>query len=331
MDLGRLTTTLALGLSLLGTPTSQAQSQTDNEPRRIEVCQTQFDINDAVEEDLLQSMRRSQYFFQRHDFDLQPVKDGDCIDIEIQSAYNTIDTIIPDKTGYDAHDFVPDHDTTMQAMAEHYSESINDAYDAAMDSLETLPAAEAVAPMSALTMVRESRPSAYGSQDSVFISPYQVWSESVRKSQESPDVTDARRENFVVTEMSRVFSHELLHTYGLPHPWDWKEQEPHTEAPFTNVMAYGFPRLTRYEGEEADSAFAYTMSPVQTSILDQALTKHADYHALQDTTNLEQDYDAFTEYWKTNYPDVNKADYIDSPYNTIRDQFEAGVERLQDN
>lgn len=330
MGLGRLVSTLALGAALLGAPTpGQAQSQksSDND---IEVCQATFDINDAVEDDILRSLHRSQYFFNRNGFDLTPVKGDDCIDVAVQTEFQTINTVVPDTTGYDADRFIPDHDTTMRVMAERYRDSIKAAYSAAEDSIETLPRMEAITHETTLDLIRQSSSAGSASPDSIHLSPYQLWSSSVEASEASPEATPGRHD-FVITELSRLISHEILHTYGLPHPWDWKEQGDKTNAPFTNVMAYGMPRLAAYQGESADSVFAYTMSDVQKRILSDALTDTSSYHSLQDTASLRDNYDAFRAYWEDAFPGVDKADYIDAPYYKTRRKWEKGTEQLRDN
>ncbi len=319
MNLGRLVSTVSLSAALLAAPSpTDAQAQQDDGRPDIEVCQASYDVNEPVDDAVQRGIRRSQYFFARHGFDLEPVKDGDCVDIGAHTVYDAINDAMPGRTEYDAHSFVPSHDTTGIRMANTYTTSMADAHQAAKDSLDTLPDSVAAKPRRDLQVLSKGQAVADSDPNSIRLSPYLLWTQAVRKTRDA-DIPREDQDEFIQAEISRYVSHELLHTFGLPHPWDWKTRGYQSENQTSNVMGYGRPHKYPYAGDQADSIYAYTMSNVQQSLLDDALKADTEYHALQDTTGLAESYDAFADHWEEAHPDATRLDYIGATPTTRED------------
>jgi hypothetical protein len=304
---------MSLSAALLAAPNpTEAQPRQTGERPDIEICQDEVDANQPVEDAVQKGMQRTQGFLTKNGFDLEHVNGGDCVDINAETVYDELDDIMPGRTGFDAHDYAPRHDTTGVAMANEYTASIGNAYDAARDSLETLPETVAEEPRRDLNVLSKANSIASSDHNSVSLSPYLLWTQSTRKARNAGIPRDDQ-DAFITAEISKYVTHELLHTYGHPHPWDWKTPDYPSDDQTSNVMGYGRPVKQSYEGSKADSVYAYTMSDVQRSLLRDAVNPDTEYHALQDTTGLEENYDAFADHWEEAYPDATQHDYTGIP------------------
>ena len=330
MGLGRLVATMSLSAALLAAPSpTDAQAQQDDGRPDIEVCQDEVNANQPVEDAVQQGIQRTQRFLAENGFHVEQVTDSDCVAINAETVYDELDDIMPGRTGFDAHAYVPRHDTTGATMANKYTTSIGNAYDAARDSLKTLPETLAEEPRRDLNVLSKATSLAASDHNSVSLSPYLLWTQSTRKAQNA-GIPQEDQDEFISAEISRYVTHELLHTYGHPHPWDWKTPDYPSDDQTSNVMGYGRPVKQSYEGSKADSVYAYTMSDIQRSLLRDAVNPDTEYHALQDTTGLEENYDAFADHWEEAYPDASQNDYTGMP-TTNEDTANTADTRLGEN